>query len=118
MADNNNHSPREISLERVEVLKKKIEPYLENIAAIRTGLTETDEIRSRQKQIMEIMGAGSEQWNDWHWQISNRITSAEELKKYIPLSKRQIMEIKKSEKIPLGHLPVFPVVDRKQQATG
>lgn len=108
MADNNNHSPREISLERVEVLKKKIEPYLENIAAIRTGLTETDEIRSRQKQIMEIMGAGSEQWNDWHWQISNRITSAEELKKYIPLSKRQIMEIKKvGEKFRWAISPYF-----------
>ena len=27
-----------------------------------------------------------EQWNDWHWQISNRITTVEELKEVIPLT--------------------------------
>lgn len=27
-----------------------------------------------------------EQWNDWHWQVKNRITSVNQLKKYINLS--------------------------------
>lgn len=27
-----------------------------------------------------------EQWNDWHWQISNRITTVEDLKEVIPLT--------------------------------
>lgn len=27
-----------------------------------------------------------EQWNDWHWQVSNRITTVEELKEVIPLT--------------------------------
>lgn len=27
-----------------------------------------------------------EQWNDWHWQMSHRITTAEELKQIMPLS--------------------------------
>ena len=27
-----------------------------------------------------------EQWNDWHWQVSNRISSVDELVKYLPLS--------------------------------
>lgn len=29
----------------------------------------------------------NENWNDWKWQVKNRITSVEELKKYIPLTK-------------------------------
>ncbi|MDY0151954.1 MAG: lysine 2,3-aminomutase [Candidatus Cloacimonas sp.] len=29
--------------------------------------------------------ASSEQWNDWHWQLQNRITSFDELRKYIVL---------------------------------
>jgi len=29
--------------------------------------------------------ATDEQWNDWHWQLKNRITDATELKKYIEL---------------------------------
>ena len=30
-----------------------------------------------------------EDWNDWHWQVKNRITTLEELKKYITLSKEE-----------------------------
>ncbi len=36
-----------------------------------------------EKKIKSI--ATDEQWNDWHWQISHRITSGDELKKYIKL---------------------------------
>ena len=27
-----------------------------------------------------------EQWNDWKWQVKNRIETVDELKKYIPLT--------------------------------
>jgi lysine 2,3-aminomutase len=33
-----------------------------------------------------MKNTSSEQWNDWRWQIRNRITSLQELKKYIKLS--------------------------------
>ena len=29
----------------------------------------------------------AEQWNDWHWQVRNRVETLEELKKYITLTK-------------------------------
>lgn len=36
--------------------------------------------------IIDIRSIADEtQWNDWHWQLRNRITTAEELKKYIRL---------------------------------
>ncbi|HCQ91561.1 MAG TPA: lysine 2,3-aminomutase, partial [Clostridium sp.] len=28
-------------------------------------------------------------WNDWRWQVRNRIETVEELKKYIPLTKEE-----------------------------
>jgi lysine 2,3-aminomutase len=31
--------------------------------------------------------ATDEQWNDWQWQVKNRIETVDELKKYIPLTK-------------------------------
>lgn len=31
----------------------------------------------------------TEQWNDWHWQISHRVTTVEELKEVIPLAKAE-----------------------------
>ncbi|MEK6264515.1 MAG: lysine 2,3-aminomutase [Clostridium sp.] len=31
-------------------------------------------------------GVTDEQWNDWEWQVKNRIETVEELKKYIPLT--------------------------------
>lgn len=43
-----------------------------------------------------------EQWNDWHWQVKNRITSVEELAKYIPVSdeeKTQINQVLKKFKM-------------------
>jgi len=30
-----------------------------------------------------------EDWNDWHWQVKNRITTLEEIKKYITLTKEE-----------------------------
>ena len=31
-----------------------------------------------------------EQWNDWHWQVKNRITTAKELNKYIKLEQNEL----------------------------
>ncbi|MDD6042604.1 MAG: lysine 2,3-aminomutase [Eubacteriaceae bacterium] len=34
-----------------------------------------------------------EQWNDWHWQVSNRITTVEQLKEVINLTEKEESEI-------------------------
>ena len=34
--------------------------------------------------------ATDKEWNDWHWQVKNRITSAEDLNKYIKLEKEEL----------------------------
>ncbi len=35
-----------------------------------------------------------EQWNDWHWQVANRVETLEDLKKYIPLTEEEEEGIK------------------------
>ncbi len=34
--------------------------------------------------------ATDKEWNDWHWQVKNRITNAEDLNKYIKLEKEEL----------------------------
>jgi len=86
-------SSREISLERAEVLKSRIKPYLDARENIFTGLNLKEKIKSRQAKIKEILGATEEDWNDWHWQIRNRITDSDNLAKFLNLSDKQKQEI-------------------------
>ncbi|HRR49996.1 MAG TPA: lysine 2,3-aminomutase, partial [Bacteroidales bacterium] len=37
-----------------------------------------------------------EQWNDWKWQVKNRIETLEDLKKYIKLTAEEEEGVKKS----------------------
>jgi lysine 2,3-aminomutase len=38
----------------------------------------------------------AELWNDWHWQLDNRIETAEELKKHMPLTADEEEGVKKT----------------------
>ena len=49
-----------------------------------------------------------EQWNDWHWQVQNRISDLEELKKVINLTQEEEEGIKKSlEILRMGITPYY-----------
>ena len=39
-----------------------------------------------------------QQWNDWHWQVKNRIETVDELKKYIKLTAEEEEGIRESLK--------------------
>ncbi|NLW53498.1 MAG: lysine 2,3-aminomutase [Clostridiaceae bacterium] len=39
-----------------------------------------------------------DQWNDWHWQVRNRISSVDELKKYLPLDDDAIAGVEEALK--------------------
>lgn len=41
----------------------------------------------------------NEQWNDWHWQVRNRIKTVDELTKFIDLTKEEEESIRKSLKM-------------------
>ncbi len=91
--ENSKLSSREISLQRADVLKSRIDPYLEAKLDIHSGLDQKDEIRARQARIKEIMGASEDQWNDWNWQIDNRVTDSDTLAKFLELTTKQKKDI-------------------------
>lgn len=80
---------REISLQRAAELKSKIQDYLDIKDQIKTGIDEKQKIKERQQKIKEFFKASEEEWNSWHWQIKNRISDTEILKKLISISKEE-----------------------------
>ncbi|MEG2893426.1 MAG: glutamate 2,3-aminomutase [Clostridium sp.] len=92
-------SSREISLERANTLKSRIDDFLNAKDSIKKGLDKNiaSRIESQKEKIMKYFNATEEQWDDWKWQFSNRICDAETLSKLIDLSDREKEEIKKVE---------------------
>ncbi len=48
-----------------------------------------------ERKIKYFPNVSDEDWNNWHWQVKNRITSVEELNKYITLSTEESNNINK-----------------------
>ena len=82
---------RRISLERAGELYREIEDYLR----FKDGfLRETEKerdiiVKKHKKELLEYFSASESDWNDWHWQLKNRISSVSTLCKFILLSESQ-----------------------------
>ena len=58
--------------------------------------------------INQSMIAKDENWNNWHWQLKNRISDIKELKKIVNLSKENELKIKKAIDIfPMAITPYY-----------
>ncbi len=76
---------RKLSLERATELKARITNYLKVQESIESGL-ELGAVFAEQKQkILGLLGGTERDWDDWHWQMENRITSVEKLNQIIEL---------------------------------
>lgn len=84
---------REISQKRAKELKGRIADYLDAAREIPTGFREWERIKENQEKIMEVLGATSEDWYSWKWQLRNRVNDAEKLSKLINLSSSEYEEI-------------------------
>jgi len=89
---------REISIMRANELKSRITDYLEAKKTISKGLEKDLEISSRRKKIMKIFNATNSDWNDYHWQLKNRIMDVKTLSKFLNLSDDEIKKIEEVEK--------------------
>lgn len=83
-----------ISLERAAQLKSRIEDYISIKSSIPKGIEKKDEIESRKKRILEILGGSESDWNNYKWQLSNRITDADILGKLLKLTEKEKNYIK------------------------
>lgn len=88
---------REISNQRAGELKGRIEDFLEARKHIPKGMEMGFSFLERKKKILHLLGANEEDWNDYHWQLSHRITDVETLSKILDLSQKEKAKIKEVE---------------------
>ena len=77
---------RTIALERAEELKGRIAPYLAAREKVESGLALATQFEQREQELKEFFGATEEEWNDWHWQITNRVSDVGQLEQLINLT--------------------------------
>ncbi len=58
---------------------------------------EPKSIREEEIQLNPWKDASEEEWSDWHWQLRNRITKAEQLKLLLNLSQAEVVAIEVSK---------------------
>ena len=87
---------REISLQRAQELKSRIEDYLEVRKTIPKGLEMQEELQQRKQTILNVLGGTEEDWRDYKWQLKNRIKDVDTLTKIINLTddeKKAVKEV-------------------------
>ena len=53
-----------------------------------------------------------EKWNDWRWQLSHRLNTAEEIEKVIPLTEIGTQSPQRRPALPRGYNPLLYLPDR------
>lgn len=90
---NRENDLRRYSLERAEVLKKHIEPYLEKSKEIPTGFNLSEFYTAQKARILAYFHADQSDWEDWRWQMRHRITDVDTLSAIFPLPSKQKSDI-------------------------
>lgn len=89
---------KKMAQNRALELKESIKDYLEARDKIETGFKLENQYKRNKELIKEVLGASEEDWNNWKWQVENRVTKVETLSEILNLTERQKDEIKKVEK--------------------
>ncbi|MDA8228265.1 MAG: glutamate 2,3-aminomutase [Desulfitobacterium hafniense] len=85
--------PNKQSLNRAAELREKLTLYPDNQDLIASGINLTEEYRLRRSNILAYFDAALEEWNDWRWQMRNRVKDVKTLTSLLPLSAEQLQEI-------------------------
>ena len=83
-----------ISLERALELKSRIQDYTDIKKSIPKGIEKEEEINNRKHRILEVLGGTEEDWNDYKWQLSNRISDVDTLSNILKLTDKEIEQIR------------------------
>ncbi len=79
--------------ERFERLRSEIADYEEIKGSILTGIEDYEKIEYQKKKILKFLNATEKEYDDYHWQIRNRFTTAESISKIIGLSENDLKYI-------------------------
>lgn len=86
---------KRIALERAAQLRNEIQDYLDVEKSISTGTSRKEQAEKTKRKILELFDATPEQWDDWKWQISNRITKVKDLEKVIQIAPEEKKNIER-----------------------
>ena len=86
---------RETFSDRYKELKSRIMSYLEARKKIPTGFKLKEQYASQKKKILKLLKGEEKDWNDWRWQIRNRISDPDLLQEIIGLTDKEKDDIKK-----------------------
>jgi lysine 2,3-aminomutase len=84
---------RKIATDRADKLRDSISEYLAVKDQIPTGTKLRQRILAQKQKILRILGGTEKDWQDWKWQMRNRITTAEALAKIVNLTDAEIQQI-------------------------
>ncbi len=84
---------RKTALKRADELKGTIKDYQSSQENIPTGFTRWPEIKKSEERIKAFLKATDQDWNNWRWQLRNRISTTKVLKEFLDLSPQEIDEI-------------------------
>lgn len=87
---------KEIALNRAKELKNRIQDYLDIKDTIPTGMSPEQQKKQKENKarILSVLNATEENWNDYKWQLSNRVSDIETLLKIILLDEDDINAVK------------------------
>lgn len=83
------------ALARAAELKMDVDSYLKNRAEIPTGMSRQVEVEARKREILRILKASEQDWDDWKWQVRNRVKDAGLLAEILKLSTTERKRIEK-----------------------
>lgn len=86
---------RRISHSRAHELKNKISEYQLDRDSIKTGFDLQGTIQANKQRLLTLLNATEDDWQDWKWQMANRINDAETLAKFLQLDHKECEEIRK-----------------------
>jgi len=86
---------RRMALERAEELKAAIQAYLDIEDTIETGFKMVKRTQNNKRKILEYYDAAEEDWDNWAWQMKNRISDVETLSQFISLGEQEVEELER-----------------------
>lgn len=86
---------RAIALKRAADLKKRINDYLEEKDEIKTGFDMQEMIDINRDRLLEYFSASQENWDDWRWQMANRVKDVSTLARLFGFDEAKCAHIKR-----------------------
>lgn len=87
------------SILRSNELKEDATPFLEAVKALPDKAAVQQQTAARKKQILEVLRGTEEDWDNWKWQLKNRIKDSSILSAIIGLSDLECKRIDKVSKL-------------------